>query len=118
MRFVYGLIVFLVLSGFAFMEGQNRLEKKFSPANVSLEQNFPNPYNPTTFIEYYLPEKTHVELNVYNILGRKLFKLVGTEQEKGWYSVHFDAGGLPTGLYLYELSTTSFRQIRKMLFMK
>ena len=118
MRFVYGLIIFLVLPGFTFTEDQNRLEKDFSPASVSLKQNFPNPYNPITFIEYYLPEKTYAELNVYNILGKKLFGLVASEQEKGWYSVSFDAEGLPSGLYLYELNTASFRQIKKMLYMK
>ncbi len=85
---------------------------------LELKQNFPNPFNPSTQIEYFLRERTFVEVNIYNILGIKLLELVNTEQEKGWYKVQFNAKDLPSGLYIYELLTPMFKQTRKMLYMK
>ena len=90
----------------------------FSPQVLELKQNFPNPFNPTTQIEYFLSERSYVEVNIYNILGIKLFVLVNTEQEKGWYKVKFNAEDLPAGLYIYELQTPMFKQTRKMLYLK
>ncbi len=86
--------------------------------STELRQNFPNPFNPTTQIEYFLPKKTFIELNIYNILGIKLFELVKGEQDKGWYNILFNAENLSSGLYVIELLTSVSKQTRKMLVMK
>ena len=89
-----------------------------SANNNILKQNYPNPFNPATTIEFSLPERSYVELNVYNVLGVKLATLVRGEKEAGTYSVKFNASKYPSGLYIYELQTDKFKQTKKMIYMK
>ncbi len=88
------------------------------PTNFELKQNYPNPFNPTTNIEYSLPQKSFVQLNVYNILGMKVAELVNAQQGAGSYHVSFDASKLSSGLYIYEIRTNRFIQSRKMMLLK
>jgi len=83
-----------------------------------LEQNFPNPFNPTTKIRFAVKEKSKVEIIVYDILGRKVISLINEEKTPGNYEVFFDASGLSSGVYLYTIKAGSFIQTRKMLLMK
>ena len=83
-----------------------------------LKQNYPNPFNPTTTIEFNLPERSYVELNIYNVLGVKIATLVQGEKDAGTYSVKFDASKYPSGLYIYELQTDKFKQTKKMIYLK
>jgi len=83
-----------------------------------LKQNYPNPFNPTTTIEFNLPERSYVELNVYNVLGVKLTTLIQGVKGAGTYSVKFDASKYPSGLYIYELQTDKFKQTKKMIYLK
>ncbi len=76
--------------------------------NVRLLPNYPNPFNPTTFIRYVLPQGTgqravFVELKVFDATGREVATLVQTRQSPGDYQVLFDAAGLPSGQYFYRL---------------
>jgi len=87
-----------------------------------LNQNCPNPFNPSTTISFDIPQQSHVKLVVYDVLGREVRTLVDEEKEPGRYSVTFDASDLPTGVYLYRLSVSggpgqasSFSEMRKML---
>ena len=93
--------------------GQNGLPKSFS-----LEQNFPNPFNPATEIDYRLAAAGHVTLKVYDVLGRTVATLVDGREEAGGYSATFNAGGLPSGVYFYRLIDGSYSRIRKMLLLK
>ena len=70
-----------------------------------LSANYPNPFNSTTVIAYsvYVPSTALVELSVYNLLGQKVRQLVKARQRTGNYRVHFNAGDLPSGVYLYRL---------------
>ncbi len=88
------------------------------PETYSLFQNFPNPYNPSTIIQYTLPNDQHVKLEVYDLLGKKIATLVDISQEAGTYSVTFDASQLPSGVYLYKLQAGSYNEIRKMILMR
>jgi Secretion system C-terminal sorting domain len=83
-----------------------------------LNQNYPNPFNPTTTISFKLPEKSYVELNIYNILGVKLETLIKGVKNAGNYSVQFNASKYPSGIYFYELQTSNYKQIKKMIYMK
>jgi uncharacterized repeat protein (TIGR01451 family) len=84
-------------------------------AMYSLKQNKPNPFNPTTTIEYTLPEETDVDLKVYDQLGRETMTLVRAHQKAGKYAVVFDGGGLPSGVYVYRIETPKFTKDLRMI---
>jgi hypothetical protein len=88
------------------------------PDNYRLYQNYPNPFNPTTAISYKLSVVSDVELSIYNVLGQKVAILVSERQPTGDYSVEWDASGLASGVYYYELKTADFRDVKKMVLMK
>lgn len=89
------------------------------PHRFVLEQNFPNPFNPTTVICYRLPAVTDVTLRVYDILGREVATLVDAKkQSAGRYSVRWDGANrnreqLAPGIYFYQLTTETDRQMKK-----
>ena len=98
-------------------------EKEEFPTEFVLEQNYPNPFNPSTTIQYSIPSvETHghafVQLVVYDILGREVAILINKEQSTGNYSVQFDASGLSSGLYFYNLSSGGFISTKKMIILK
>jgi hypothetical protein len=90
---------------------------------VSLEGNYPNPFNPETDVSFSLSERTEVLLVVYNILGERVKTLLNGEVEAGIHSIHWDGrdeAGDPvaTGVYFYRLKADGFDQTRKMVLMK
>jgi len=84
----------------------------------SLSNNYPNPFNPTTYIKYQIPELSFVTLKVYDVLGNEIATLVNEEKPAGKYEVEFDGAGLPSGIYFYRIQTSSFHETKKMVFMK
>jgi hypothetical protein len=84
----------------------------------TLEQNFPNPFNPATMIRYQLPAMREVHLVVYDILGREIQTLVNQRQTTGTYTVTFNASSLATGVYFYRLTAGNFVQTRKLLLLR
>lgn len=88
------------------------------PSNFELKQNFPNPFNPSTTIQFSLPKEVHVVLKVYDLVGREVTTLVDEIKPRGDHSVIFDAGKLASGLYVYQIQAGEFRSARKMLFTK
>ena len=83
-----------------------------------LNQNYPNPFNASTTIQYYLPMKDHVILSVYDVMGRQLVNLVDDVQNAGWHSVQWEVVYLPSGVYYYQIKTSKFIQIKKMLLVR
>jgi hypothetical protein len=80
-----------------------------------LNQNFPNPFNPATIIQYTLSTKQFVTLKVFDVLGREIVTLVNGEKDPGQYEVEFSAkGGYPSGVYLYRLKTGNGTATKKM----
>lgn len=89
-----------------------------TPTSFSLSQNFPNPFNPTTQIQYALPENSFVSLKVYNLLGEEISILFEGIKSGGNYTITFDAAGLSTGIYLYQLKAKNFVETKKLILLK
>lgn len=89
-----------------------------SPTRFSLEQNFPNPFNPITQIKYSIKEAGLVQVKIFDILGKEIDKLVNENKEAGNYSIDFNATELPSGVYVYQLTIPGFTQARKMILAK
>ena len=94
------------------------IEDETKPMVFALNQNYPNPFNPSTSIQYSIAESSPVTLEVFNMLGQKVAQLVNTTQTAGNYSVQFDAAGLSSGVYLYQLRAGSYLETRKMMLIK
>ena len=88
------------------------------PSEYKLEQNFPNPFNPTTTIRYSISKITRVTLKVFDILGRQVKTLINTIQAPGQYSVSFNAQGLASGIYFYQLQAGNFISTKKLVLLK
>lgn len=88
------------------------------PTEYALHQNFPNPFNPTTRISYYLPKTGNATLTIYDLLGREIATLVDGVQTAGNHSILFDGASLPSGIYFYRLQTESFTTTKKMVLLK
>jgi hypothetical protein len=88
------------------------------PTRYELAQNFPNPFNATTSIDFALPESGPISLKVYDVLGHNVVTIFEGRQEAGSYRISWTADGLPSGVYLYTLKAGSFTQTRKMLLLK
>jgi hypothetical protein len=100
--------------GSGIADQQNIVTKQFS-----LNQNYPNPFNPQTTIAYSLPQGQTVTLKIYDSLGRETVTLLDHDRKAaGNYSVSFNAGELPSGVYFYQLQTDRFLETRKMVLIK
>jgi hypothetical protein len=99
-----------------------------SPASVSifveekmpahLSQNFPNPCNPSTLIQYVVPEQGHVTLKVYSVLGQEVRTVIDGVVCAGEFEAVLSMDGLPSGMYFYRFSGSGFENVRKMLLLK
>jgi hypothetical protein len=88
------------------------------PESFLLEQNHPNPFNPSTIVEYAVPKSSYVTLRVYDLLGRQVVVLFEGMAAPGWYTVNFQGTNLPSGTYLCRLEAGGFVQTKKMLLLK
>lgn len=89
--------------------------------NFKLEQNTPNPFNPTTNITYELFDGGYVKLKVFDLIGKEIATLVEANQPKGIYTVTFDASkytNLTSGIYFYKLETDKYSEVKKMILTK
>ncbi len=89
-----------------------------SPEGFSLSQNFPNPFNPATTIEFSLSQNEMVNLSVYDINGQLVTELISTSMEKGTYKYTFDASKLASGTYIYTLKAGALTASKKMTLLK
>ena len=101
--------------GSAVAEVVIRIDESALPETFQLEQNFPNPFNPTTTISLALPEQTHVRLEIYNMLGQRVRTLIDGVRPAGAHRVTFDASDLPGGAYMYRASAGDWSESRKMV---
>ncbi|SVD63787.1 uncharacterized protein METZ01_LOCUS416641, partial [marine metagenome] len=93
------------------------------PDDFTLDQNFPNPFNPSTTIRYEIPKQTKVILKVYNLLGQEVKTLVNATQQAGfhtiiWTGLNGAGNAVSSGLYFYRLETGEFSRAKKMLLLK
>ncbi|RPH93740.1 T9SS C-terminal target domain-containing protein [candidate division KSB1 bacterium] len=84
------------------------------PNAYKLEQNFPNPFNPSTTFEFSLPRSERVELTVFNLSGQRVATLVDEVLNAGKYQILYDAGSLGSGVYFYRIKTARFSDVKKM----
>lgn len=87
-------------------------------AKFALEQNFPNPFNPETNINFELAQASNVTLRVFNLVGQEVATLVSGPQAAGRHTVSFDGANLTSGMYIYRLEAGEFSATRKMVLMK
>jgi len=88
------------------------------PGEVILNQNFPNPFNPTTKISFALPRTEFVSLKVYDVLGREVETLLSDKITPGKYDIKFDGSGLNSGFYFYKIEGEDFAMVKKMVLVK
>lgn len=88
------------------------------PTTFALEQNYPNPFNPTTTINFELSKTTHVKLEVFDALGRRVATLVDDQRVAGAHSVEFNARSLASGVYMYRISSGTETQLKIMTLLK
>jgi len=88
------------------------------PMSFELGGNYPNPFNPTTEIQFSLTEYSQVKLEVFNILGQRVATLVDQPMDAGYYTVEWDANEYASGVYLYRLTAEDFVETKKMLLLK
>lgn len=88
------------------------------PAQFNLYQNFPNPFNPITTISFTLNQKAKTSLRVFDIFGKLVKEILNDELEAGEYNLEFNANGLSSGTYFYQLTSGNFRETKKMILIK
>jgi hypothetical protein len=88
------------------------------PDAYVLEQNYPNPFNPSTTIQFSVIRPGQVTLKIFNLLGGEVATLVDKELRAGQYKVTWNARGLGTGMYMYQLQAKGFVETRKLLLLK
>ncbi|RMD88646.1 MAG: T9SS C-terminal target domain-containing protein [Calditrichaeota bacterium] len=118
------LFCIFLKNGDVFLAGNDRVTSvSRSPVNTipeayALEQNYPNPFNPATTIRFALPERSHVILKLYDLLGREVTTLVDEKLPPGEYGVVFEAQDLPSGVYFYRIKAEGFVKTRKLTLLK
>ncbi len=88
------------------------------PNGYELFDNYPNPFNPTTIIQYSILKNEHVQLNVYNSMGQLVETLVNKRQKSGLYRIEFNSIKLSSGIYFYDLITDNYRNTKGMILLK
>ena len=92
--------------------------KSISPSSYSLSDNFPNPFNPSTKIQFTIHHSRFTSLKVFDLLGREVATLVNEELKQGSYQVTWDAAGFPSGVYFYRLEAGQFAETRKLVLVR
>lgn len=88
------------------------------PISFKLQQNFPNPFNPKTTIQFEVPNSGNVKLSILSIDGKEIASLVNTSLESGTYSVDWNADHFSSGIYFYRIETKDFTQTKKLVYLK
>jgi hypothetical protein len=85
---------------------------------VELEQNFPNPFNPQTTIQFHLQQKSHVTVAIYNVLWQKVMTLVDNFYDAGPHRVRLNASLLPSGIYFYQIKAGQYQAVKRMVLLE
>lgn len=94
------------------------VDKDVLPVSYSLEQNFPNPFNPSTSISFSLAKSSNVKLKVFDVTGKEVITLASGNKTAGNHRIDFNAKSLSSGVYYYRLEADDFVQTKKMVLMK
>jgi flagellar hook assembly protein FlgD len=101
----------------------SKYDKSLAPSDYALENNYPNPFNPTTRISYAIPIKEMVSLKIYNMLGQEVRTLINLPQNPGRYTVEWDGRTnngefTASGVYIYSIRSGSYVESKKMILLK
>jgi len=89
------------------------------PDKIILNQNFPNPFNASTTIDFIIPKSGNVTLKVYDLMGREVATIINNMYlQTGYYPVIFEANNLASGTYIYRITLDNFIEEKKMVLMK
>ncbi len=86
--------------------------------SYELAQNYPNPFNPSTNINFTMPKAGNVKIVLFNALGQEVATLFNGNKDAGFHTVQFNANGLPSGIYFYQMTSEGFNQVKKMILTK
>jgi uncharacterized protein (TIGR02145 family) len=98
------------------LEGEGNTEPL--PDNFSLEQNWPNPFNPVTIINYGVKQGGIVKICIYDMLGREVSVLVNEQKNAGYHSIEFNASSFTSGVYIYTLQVNGYSDSKKMILLR
>ena len=96
----------------------SELSQNIIPKEYKLSQNYPNPFNPSTTICFNLPLRSHVLLQVYDLLGRKVATMVNENLKAGSHTAVWNATGFASGVYLYRLQAGDYSQTKKLVLLR
>jgi hypothetical protein len=88
------------------------------PKQIELSNNYPNPFNPTTNIPFYLPSRSVTTLKIFDVLGKEVAVLVNKELSAGRYTYQWNAENKPSGVYFYQLQAGTFTETKKLLLLR
>ncbi len=89
-----------------------------TPNSFSISQNYPNPSNPKSKIDFEIPVKTIVKIKLYNLLGQEVLRLMDEDKDAGYYSIEFDGTKLASGVFFYVINAGEFKAVKKMILVK
>jgi hypothetical protein len=95
-----------------------KVELITQPKGFSLDQNFPNPFNPATNISFTLPAAGETKLRIFNAIGEEIVTLVDEFREAGTYKLNFNASNLTSGVYYYRIESADFTSMKKMILLR
>ena len=98
--------------------GINENNPAYIPKHFALHQNYPNPFNSTTLITFELEREMDIRLDVYNVLGQHVCRLISGQTSKGTHTARFESNNLPGGMLFYRLSTIDGSAVKRMLLIK
>ncbi len=106
------------MSGKVNVESSTDVNDEVSKMDYVLNQNYPNPYNPSTTIQYSIPQNEYVNLKIYNVTGSLEKVLISENQPAGNYIIEFNASELASGVYFYQLIAGDFTSTKRMILLK
>ena len=101
-----------------YIEANVGIENDDYYSNYKLKQNYTNPFNPTTTIEYYLPKAEDINISIFNLLGDKVTELYNGSNKVGIHRIDLTAGNMPSGISLYQLTSKNFKDIKTCMLLK
>lgn len=113
----YSAILWTTNGGSVGVDEENLL-LSHRPRSHHLLQNYPNPFNPSTTIQFTVPKRGYVLLTVFNTLGEEVATLVNTEMSPGAHSSTWNAEGMASGIYFYQIQAGEFVQTKKLLLLR
>ncbi|MBD3290026.1 T9SS type A sorting domain-containing protein, partial [candidate division KSB1 bacterium] len=102
----------IAFTGVKYNQSDTEIPEKYALSN------YPNPFNPSTNIHYYLPVESHVMITIHNVNGRVIETLVNQRKQAGYHSCEFHGDNHASGIYFYQLKTEKFKISKKMLYLK